>query len=119
MIDLQGIANMSARLMQTLLKRQAPRKTGALKSSIRVSTKVTNNGVSFTTDYLPYGIYTNKGTGPYHTEKMGQWNPNPGKGKGGIKPRFWTAIDSMTRTQIADLMKKGLRQQIIDEIKSK
>lgn len=119
MIDLQGIANMSARIMQNLLRRQAPRKTGALKSSIKVSAKITNNGVSFTTDYLPYGIYTNKGTGPYYTEKIGRWNPRPGKGRGGIKPRFWTAIDTTTRTQIADLMKKGLRQQIINEIKTK
>jgi hypothetical protein len=118
-MDLQGIANTAARLMQNLLRRQAPRKTGALRSSITVTGRATADGISFTTDYMRYGIYTNKGTGPYYTEKIGQWNPRPGKGKGGIKPRFWTAIDTMTKSQVAKLLREGLKKQVINEITKK
>jgi hypothetical protein len=117
MADLQKIANMAARIMQNLLKKQAPKKTGDLKTSIKVTARVTDKNISFTTDYNKYGIYTNKGTGPYKVKKIGEWNPKPGKGKGGIKPRFWTALDSMTRTNIASLISKGLAQQVRDEIK--
>jgi hypothetical protein len=117
MADLQSIANMAARVMQNLLKKQAPKKTGALRSSIKVTARVTDKNISFTTDYMKYGIYTNKGTGPYKVKQMGTWNPNPGKGKGGIKPRFWTALDSTTRTNVASLISKGLAQQVRDEIK--
>ena len=117
MADLQGTANMVARIMQSLYKRQAPRKTGALRSSIKVTGRVTPNGLSFTTDYLPYGIYTNKGTGPYHSKQMGEWNPKPGKGKGGIKPRFWTAIDTMTKSQITKVITSGYKQAMVEEIR--
>jgi hypothetical protein len=117
MVDLQKIANMAARILQNLYRRQAPKKTGALRSSIKVTARVTDKNISFTTDYMKYGIYTNKGTGPYYTPVLGEWNPKPGKGKGGIKPRFWTALDSMTRTNVASLISKGLAQQVRDEIK--
>ena len=115
MADLQGTANMVARIMQNLFKRQAPK--GAIRSSIKVTGKVTPNGLSFTTDYLPYGIYTNKGTGPYRSRQMGEWNPKPGKGKGGIKPRYWTAIDTMTKSQITKVITSGYKQLMVQEIK--
>jgi hypothetical protein len=118
-MDLQKIANMAARIMQNLLRRQAPKKTGALRSSITVTGRATADGISFTTDYMRYGIYTNKGTGPYYTERIGEWNPKPGKGKGGIKPRFWTAIDTMTRSQVAKLLREGVKRQVINEITKK
>jgi hypothetical protein len=115
-MDLQKIANMAARIMQNLLKRQAPK--GKLRSSIRVTAKMTPKGFSFTEDYFKYGVYLNRGTGPYYSKQLGEWNPSPGKGKGGIRPRYWTALDSMTRTSVAKLFTKALKDQAIEDIKN-
>ena len=118
MADLQKIGNMAARILQSLYKRQAPKKTGELKTSIKVSAKVTSNGLSFVTSYAKYGIFTDKGTGPYRSRRMGEWNPKPGKGKGGIRPRYWTAIDSMTRSQIAKLVTKWVKEQVVEDFRN-
>jgi hypothetical protein len=118
MADLQKIANMAARVLQNLLKRQAPKKTGALKNSVKVTAKVTANGISFIEGFNRYGIYLDKGTGPYKVKQMGNWNPKPGKGKGGIKPRFWTALDTTTRTQISKLTAQWVKAQAIEDFKN-
>ena len=117
-MELQKMVNQAARIMQGEFKRQAPKATGKLRASIKVRAKVTEKGVIFTTDYLPYGIYTDKGTGPYHTKRAGEWNPKPGKGRGGIKPRHWTSLSSTTRTTLKSLIIKGLTQDAAREIRT-
>lgn len=104
--------NMVSRIMSAQLRRQAPVDTGALKRSIHVKAIRTNNSVQFVTDYLPYGVYTDMGTGPYKTTKRGEWNPKPGKGKGGIKPRFWTSPSKTVVKDIRKIMAKAMGQYI-------
>lgn len=97
----QAIAT-SARLMQANLKRQAPFDTGVLHKSIKVRGTMVGDRVEFNVSYAEHGIYTDLGTGRYRTRTRKTWNPRPGKGKGGIKPRFWltfskTVYDNMRR----------------------
>jgi hypothetical protein len=109
MDELTKAANMAARIMTQELKRQSPRKTGALSKSIKVQVRVTDDKVTYVTDHLRYGIYLDRGTGPYYTKVKAEWNPKPGKGKGGIKPRHWKTISSTARKTMTDLILKALR----------
>ena len=83
-----------------ILKAQAPEKTGALRNSIRhrVVTKKGEWALSFY--YLKYGVYVDLGTyDNADTSAFGisafdmpPWNPTPGKGGFGIRPRYWTSL---------------------------
>lgn len=116
-INLQQIVNYYSRTIAAQLMRQSPVKTGALKRSIKVKGKQTDKGLTFTTDYKRYGIFTDLGTGPYATKKRGEWNPKPGKGRGGIRPRFWTTLPEAIRKNmnksIGKLMKEYIRFMLI------
>jgi len=94
-------ASLAARIMETKLESQAPVKTGALRDSVKVVPRFTNKSVLLDVISLPYGKYTDLGTGPYRTppSRRRNWNPRPGKGKGGIKPRFWTSLTRSFRIQ--------------------
>ncbi len=97
--DIRRAATTAARLTTTKLKSQAPVKTGALRDSVRTRVAVKGDNFSLIITYKPYGLYTDLGTGPYKTSPKNRrgWNPKPGKGKGGIKPRFWTTLDKVWR----------------------
>jgi hypothetical protein len=94
-------ASLAARLMETKLRSQAPVKTGALRDSVKVVPRFTEKSVLLDVVSLDYGKYTDLGTGPYKTppSKRRSWNKTPGKGKGGIKPRFWTSLTRSFRIQ--------------------
>lgn len=102
--------SISARLLQDNLQRQAPVDTGALQRSIRVSGRMVDDRIEFNVTYLGYGKFTDLGTGPYATRNRRQWNPRPGKGRGGIKPRFWLtfnrAVYDSVRRRIAQATAK-------------
>lgn len=85
--------SMSARLMAANLRRQAPVDTGALRRSIKVQGRMTGDRINFSITYLAYGKFTDMGTGRYHTRTRRSWNPRPGRGRGGIKPRFWLTLE--------------------------
>ena len=99
--------NRIARKIESVLVNRAPiGKTGLLKTSVKV--KVSDNGILIET--LDYGAFLSLGTGQ---EKSGltfeqavtqAYNPNPGKGVGGIKPRFWLSFG------------QSIWQQTLDEI---
>ena len=108
-------AYQAARIMETKIKFQAPVKTGALRKSVKVVPRFTERSVLLDIVSLDYGKYTDLGTGRYRTpaSKRRNWNPRPGKGKGGIKPRFWTSITkSFRQTQINSLFTNAIRKII-------
>jgi len=113
--DIRRAASTAARLTTTKLKSQAPVKTGALRNSVR--TQVIPRGDAFTLQisYLPYGKFLDLGTGPYRTRPTNRraWNPKPGKGKGGIKPRFWTTLDRVWRRENFDRLFQAAVKKIV------
>ena len=107
----------------SILKSQAPKKTGALRDSI--VHKVSKQGNDFILDfgYLQYGIFVSLGTyGNADKSAYGmsvydlpKWNPRPGKGGYGIRPRYWTSLSENANeiaeelnTKIAEVMEKGI-----------
>ena len=83
-----------------ILKAQAPEKTGALRNSIRHKVVTKNNEWALSFYYLRYGVFVDLGT--YENADtaafgvsafdMPTWNPNPGKGGFGIRPRYWSSL---------------------------
>lgn len=108
-------ANRAARIMETKIKFQAPVKTGALRKSIKVVPRFTDKSVLLDIVSLDYGKYTDLGTGRYRTpaSKRKNWNPRPGKGKGGIKPRFWTSITKAFRQNEINILFTNAIRKII------
>lgn len=96
----------AARLIETLLKSQAPKKTGALAKSVQITPKETPKGnIVFQSNYNRYGRFLDWGTlAESAYPNRGKWNPRPGKGTGGIKPRFWTTINAATKQRIKQIM---------------
>jgi hypothetical protein len=107
--------SMASREITALLKRQVPVDTGELKRSISVKGNFTGESIQFRYGYLKYGVYVDKGTGPYAVRgkgKSGDWNPRPGKGRGGIRPRFWTSLNPATRNRIKRVIARVTAQFI-------
>jgi len=117
-LNLTKSANLAARVYKTRLRYQAPVRTGELKRSIEVVPEFTSNGVRFIETYAQYGIYTNSGTGRYYKpNKTAKWNPRPGRGRGGIKPRYWTNIsDRITLDRIKRIFADDVAKQIKQEL---
>ena len=107
-------------LIKNRLRFQVPvGETGDLKKSITVKVEETNEGIRFIEGYLTYGIFLKSGTGRYlKPNPKAEWNPRPGKGKGGIKPRYWTNLDKATTTMISQLLKKDVKIQIQTQLKN-
>jgi hypothetical protein len=103
-------------LIKNRLKEQAPDgpEPGApLRNSITVKVQETNDGFAFVTGYLSYGRFIDLGTERYFKGEKpdAKWNPRPGKGKGGIRPRYWTNLGKATEKMIADLVAKEIAKQ--------
>lgn len=111
----------AARLIQELLRSQAPVKTGTLRDSVRVRGEEGKSGnIVFRSTYKDYGVYLDYGTGPFNTypqRSAYRRNPGSGVGQGGIKPRFWTSLDESTRLRVRDIMKKATEQIIKTQLK--
>lgn len=114
--------NMASRLISAQLRRQAPVKTGRLKRSIHINV-IREGGdgnyrFTFMEEYLGYGIFTDLGTGPYGVaeEARGEWDPNPGKGKGGIRPRFWNSLSEAVMKPIEDILTNAVYEATVKEI---
>ena len=115
-LTLKPILPTIAKLMQDQLRRQAPdgpESGDPLRKSVVVRAKESKDGVQMVTGYLTYGIFTDSGTGRYKKPNPNAtWNPKPGKGKGGIKPRYWTNLDKALKMRIARIIEKELAKQI-------
>lgn len=128
-LELSAPLNMAARLIEANLRRQVPvgkgtkkKKGGALKRSIKVKANYTGKSVQFRYSYNSYGVFVDKGTGPYAVRgkgRSGQWNPNPGKGTDGIKPRFWTSLESSTKIRVKKIISKVIGQYIKTQFNKK
>lgn len=112
-LNLDRVLKSIETLVKNRLQFQAPVATGALKRSIKVKAYYNRDGVQFRSGYLNYGVFTDLGTGRYYRGEQPnkRWRGNPGKGKGGIKPRYWTNLDASTYTQIGRLIAREIVQQ--------
>jgi hypothetical protein len=119
-LTLRPILATIGKLMQTQLRRQAPVDTGLLQKSVTVKAVETKDGIQMVTGYLTYGIFTDSGTKRYYKPNpKAPWNARPGKGKDGIKPRYWTNLDKATTIRISQMIEKELARQIRQSFKSK
>jgi hypothetical protein len=83
--------------------RESAYKTGNLMQSVSVLAERTGDVVLFVlNDPTSYGNFTDYGTRAYLASTPGLFNPKPGKGEGGIIPRFWSTLDDakMERVQM-------------------
>jgi len=105
-----------ARIIEQILKRQVPVRTGELKSSLRVTVVGSGLEIEFVLSEKKYGIFTDMGTGRYKAKSRGKWNPRPGKGRDGIRPRFWKSISDKDQVRIQILIQEELTKQIEIEL---
>jgi hypothetical protein len=115
-LDLQPTYNKIAREIETILKLQVPVDTGDLRDSI----SVTVNQDGFEIDYEDYGNFTDDGTGSYYEETDNifaqPFNPNPGKGEGGIKPRHWTNFGKAEEEKMYEEIEKSITEYLEEEL---
>jgi hypothetical protein len=106
--EIQSVLNKAAIVYQNRIKFQSPVDTGKLKRSVRVRAFVGTDweSVRFEIDYETYGKYTDLGTGPYYKgeEPQAKWRKSPRKGRGGIRPRYWTNIDKREEQRIVNML---------------
>lgn len=114
-------------------KAQAPRDTGALRNSIRYKVVKKGGALALSFYYVKYGVYVDLGTYSNKDESaygvsafaLPAWNPRPGRGGYGIRPRYWTSLRA-DRTEIEEYIEdqvKGIlgvsAQQIMNSIQSR
>lgn len=110
----------AASLITENIKAQTPVKTGRLKNSIKTKIVETPDGYSFqlvSQPYQKYGIFVDKGTGPYRKSKRGKYNARPAKGKGGIIPRFFTTVNAATIRRVKKILSDALDKYVSFELR--
>lgn len=114
--ELRRVGALAARLVENQLRNQAPVKTGKLRSSVAVVPKYFGERVRLDLIFLQYGRFQDLGTGQYRVPpaRRRKWNPNPGRGKGGIKPRFWTTLsDAFKNRELFTLFRNAAQKIMI------
>ena len=109
-------------LVKNKLREQVPvGETGNLQGSITVKVVENEDGFSLVSGYLTYGRFLDLGTKRYYKgeKPSARWNPRPGKGKGGIKPRYWTNLGKPTEKIIANILAKEIAKQVRQIISGK
>ena len=118
--ELRAPLTRAASLITENIKAQTPVKTGKLKGSIKTQIVETADGYSFrlvSKPYAKYGIFVDRGTGPYRTSKRGKFNQKPGKGKGGIIPRFFTTVNSSTIQRVKKILSDAMDKYVAFELR--
>lgn len=115
-LDLTKVYKRIEVLVKNKLKGQSPdgpEPGSPLRNSITVKVVENPDGFSLVSGYLSYGRFLDLGTERYFKGERpdAKWTPNPGKGKGGIKPRYWTNLGKPTQKIIADLVAKEIAKQ--------
>jgi hypothetical protein len=108
----------ASRIIMAELKQQAPvAKDGKNKGDLKRSVKVvpyyrstTDLGFEITAD--EYGTYLDMGTGTYRAKERGKYEKNPGKGKGGIRPRFWLSLSDGTKIRVSKILTEAAKQYL-------
>jgi hypothetical protein len=118
-IDFTPAYNAFAREYETILRFQAPEKTGELKKSIVVSWSLSSPDVPvFSFEDVSYGKFTDLGTLDYLTseDNRGPWTPNPVReaSKKGIAPRFWSSVSETDEMRL-DIILESHKEKIIQE----
>jgi hypothetical protein len=88
---------------------------------VQVKAVLSEDGVKFTPTFLRYGTYLNEGTGRYKVKNTTgrAWNPSPGKGKMGIKPRFWLNTQEKTKQVVNQILAREVAKQIKKEFRTR
>jgi hypothetical protein len=116
-----------------ILKAQAPRDTGKLQNSIRHRVVMKSNEWALSFYYVQYGVYVDLGTYDNADQAsygisafdLPDWNPNPGKGGYGIRPRYWSSLRSDREELLGYLAEKisGIYddgfQSLVDSIQTR
>jgi hypothetical protein len=119
-LDLVKIGTMAARQIEAIKRYQAEQvfPGSRLAKSIRVTARVSERGIGFSTVSVPYGRYQDKGTYG-RRRKTGVFNPNPprrGRAKtwspSGIAPSFWNTLSEAARSAIKKAINKALMAYI-------
>jgi len=110
----------AARIYEARLRFQSP-VSGKLKSSIRVTVVETSDSYQMVSNFESYGVFTDSGTKTYFDPSDTKpWVKNPGRGRGGIKPRYWTNVsDATTKSRITKIIQKALADATKSQLKSK
>jgi len=103
-------ARTAAAIIEEELKLQAP--SNKIGSGLTVYPVIEEDAIDFVVvfaDGVKYGIFLDRGTGRYRAgeTEVGRWNPNPGKGKGGIIPRFFTVISDSAQERVAQVLEEA------------
>lgn len=92
-------------------------KTGNLMRSVSVSAQRSGDVVEFVlNDPTSYGDFTDFGTRAYRATQRGPFNPKPGKGQGGIIPRFWSTLDDAKMERITMIFEDELEAALDEQI---
>ena len=92
-------------------------KTGNLMQSVSVLAERSGDVVTFVLDDpTSYGDFTDFGTKAYRASSRGPFNPKPGKGEGGIIPRFWSTLSDSTLERIQMIFDEELEAAMNEEI---
>lgn len=120
--EVQKIYENAARSIENELRNQAP--SSRIAGGTTVVVVYEGDNVEFKTvlaEDVEYGWYLDKGTGKEASKgEPGNWNPNPGRGDDGIKPRFWTSlsdtfverIDMMVEEALIDAKDREFEEQM-------
>jgi hypothetical protein len=121
--ELKMAMDKASRIIAANLKSQAPvskdgRSRGELKNSVKVIPRFSStSNFGFDIQADSYGIYLDMGTGRYRANERKPWNPKPGKGKDGIKPRFWLTISPKTWERVNNLMTAAIKKYLESKFK--
>ena len=123
-IDLKPTYAKISRKLESILRSQAPFQTGALANSVRVI--YDTDGFEIVVG-VKYGIYLHRGTMEESADRSSDFSevyqnlierafdPNPGTGVGGIKPRYWMNFSDTVYEMINDELATAYAEQM-DEI---
>ena len=117
-LDLTPTYQKISKRLESILQGQAPVDTGALRRSVYV--RYDKNGIYINPGMIDsetkYGIFLHTGTNDERAAGAGDWgdktyanlsdkawNPRPGSGHGGIRPRYWMNFADTVYDMITDL----------------
>lgn len=118
--ELRAPLTRAASLITINIKNQTPVDTGKLKRSMKTKIEETSDGYRFvivSREFVKYGTFVDMGTTPYRKPTRGRYNQSPGKGKGGIIPRYFTTINSATIRRVKKIMSEATEKYFAFELR--
>ena len=122
---IEAAANLAARIIENELRAQAP--SDKISKGVSVIPAYSGGETDLTVDFdifleedVIYGIFLDGGTlDLYDPNPDANWNPDPGVGEGGIKPRYWTNIPEEAQSRIDMIIETALEEAKEKEIEEK